>query len=277
MKANTSPGPTRVATMTQTDLAEHFLVGGLFLPDRLITSYHVSEDRVILLGVCPTYETLELMGGPALGTEFFCERREIGILNLGAPGTVEVDHQKYEIGTLDVIYIGKGTRSVRFKANSPDYPPKFYGVSYPAHKEFPTAVSRRGASQSIELGGPKTANHRTLHKIIYDEGIQSCQLVMGYTEIHDGSVWNTMPPHTHGRRSEVYLYFNISENQKVFHFMGEPKDTKHLLVSDSQAVVSPHWSLHCGVGTMSYSFCWAMGGENKVFQDMDQISLMEMR
>jgi 4-deoxy-L-threo-5-hexosulose-uronate ketol-isomerase len=252
-------------------------VQGLFAADQIRLHSQTSEDRVVLVGIQPVHQTVCLADGGFVGTQSFCERRELGILNLGGKGVIAVDRESFELEPLDCLYIGRGAKKIEFKTVDAKRPAKFYGVSYPAHQNYPHKIGRHGSYQSVELGESKNANRRVLNKIIHDEGIQSCQLVMGYTEILEGSVWNTMPPHTHGRRSEVYCYFDLPENQRVFHYMGEPNNTRHLVVASDEAVVSPQWSIHSGVGTAAYKFCWAMGGDNKVFADMDMVDLRSLK
>jgi 4-deoxy-L-threo-5-hexosulose-uronate ketol-isomerase len=208
---------------------------------------------------------------------FFCERREAGILNIGGPGEIEVDGTIYPLANKDCLYLGRGSRKVVFSNADPRTPAAFYLVSYPAHAAHPTRLMRHQEATAVELGTTNDANRRTIYKYIHLEGIPSCQLVMGFTRLQEGAVWNTMPPHTHTRRSEVYMYFDLPENRRVMHFMGRPQETRHLIVGDRQAVISPSWSIHCGCGTGAYSFCWAMGGENQVFEDMDPATIVSLR
>jgi 4-deoxy-L-threo-5-hexosulose-uronate ketol-isomerase len=199
------------------------------------------------------------------------------VLNLGGAGRVEVDGTAYEMDRLDGLYIGRGSRRVRFLSRDAATPARFYLASYPAHKEYPTRLARRAEANAIELGAEVTANRRTIYQYIHQGGIESCQLVMGFTALKPGSVWNTMPCHTHERRTEVYLYFDFSEKARVFHFMGPGEETRHIAVAPEQAVISPMWSIHAGCGTEAYSFCWAMGGENQRFDDMDGLGISELR
>jgi 4-deoxy-L-threo-5-hexosulose-uronate ketol-isomerase len=211
-----------------------------------------------------------------LAAEFFCERRELGAINLGAPGQVTVDGQSYGLGYRDALYVGRGSRDISFASEDPANPARYFLISYPAHATHPTRVARVAEARQIKLGSPETANCRTIYQYIHEDGIRSCQLVMGFTELDAGSVWNTMPPHTHLRRSEVYLYFNVPADAAVFHFMGPAEETRHLCMHSGQAVLSPPWSIHAGCGTRAYAFIWAMGGENQRFDDMDAISLQHL-
>jgi 4-deoxy-L-threo-5-hexosulose-uronate ketol-isomerase len=211
-----------------------------------------------------------------MATEFFAERREVGVINIGMDGVIRIDGKGYSMAHKDALYIGRGAREVEFVGRSADKPAVFYFVSYPAHKEFPTSHAKFSDAEPVKLGNQKDANKRTIHKYIHPNGIKSSQLVMGLTELEEGSVWNTMPPHTHQRRSEVYMYFNLDPNAMVVHLMGQPEETRHLVIRNRQAVLSPSWSIHAGVGTQSYSFIWAMGGENQVFDDMDGVGVKDL-
>jgi 4-deoxy-L-threo-5-hexosulose-uronate ketol-isomerase len=225
----------------------------------------------------PTGKPLELAADAELRSEFFCERRELGVLNIGGAGSVQVDGQKFDLGKLDCVYAGKGSRKVIFTSKDPAAPAAFYLLSYPAHAACPVAAARLADATKVELGSPADANRRTIYKYIHTGGIKSCQLVMGFTQLAEGAVWNTMPPHTHTRRSEVYLYFDLGPSRRVMHFMGTPQQTRHVVMADRQAVISPSWSIHCGCGTGAYTFCWGMGGENQAFEDMDPAPLENLR
>jgi len=220
---------------------------------------------------------LKLTADAELRAAFFCERRELGILNLGGAGTVTVDGRNYEVGKLDCLYVGRGSREIVFSSREPASPAAFYLLSYPAHAVFPTTLARQADAAAVELGTAADANRRTIYKYIHPGGIKSCQLVMGFTRLAEGAVWNTMPPHTHTRRSEIYIYFDLGPDRRVMHFMGTPQQTRHLVVADRQAVISPSWSIHCGCGTGAYTFCWGMGGENQAFDDMDAAPLASLR
>lgn len=255
-------------SMTTRALRDAFLLSGLFKPGQLALRYW-ETDRAVVGGAVPTRGKLVLGTARELAAKFFCERRELGIINTGAAGVVEVDGVRFELGFLDCLYVGRGSQRVSFSSRRATQPAKFYLLSYPAHATHPTTLARHSETAGTALGAPVTANGRTLYKFIHADGIKSCQLVMGLTLLQPGSVWNTMPPHTHSRRSEVYLYFNVPETAAVFHFMGKPDETRHLIVRDREAVLSPHWSIHSGAGTDNYGFIWGMGGENQDFADMD--------
>jgi len=270
MKLHYFPSPAATNTLSTAELRETFLIGGLFQPGAVIAHY-TDLDRMITGAAVPTTAPLSLPSAKETGTAFFLERREIGILNLGAAGTVRVGGTAYELGTLDCLYIGLGEKDVTFE-NGAAGQAQFYFVSTPAHAKHPTAVARRADLKTDPIGDVTKANRRRINKCIYQDGIKSFQLVLGFTEFEPGSLWNTMPPHTHSRRTEIYLYFDLGD-QAVFHFMGEPEKTRHLIVRDREAVLSPAWSIHCGVGTSSYRFVWAMGGDNQVFADMDAAPL----
>ena len=268
--------PRSYGRMSTDELRAAFLVGDLFQPGRL-TLRHWETDRTVIGGAVPTQEPLGLGVGKELAASHFCERRELGVINLGGNGAIEADGNRYELGSLDCLYVGRGTRDVRFASQNAARPAAFYLLSYPAHTAYPTTLARHDDINGTALGSAETANDRVLYKFIHPEGIRSCQLVMGVTLLKSGSVWNTMPPHTHTRRSEVYLYFNVPENAAVFHFLGQPQETRHLIVRDRQAVLSPPWSIHSGAGTDSYGFVWGMGGENQDFADVDPAPLSQLR
>jgi len=266
MKLHYFPLPKDANTLSTEQLRETFLVGGLFQPGQ-INAHYTDLDRMIIGGVLPTNAPIVMPAYKATGTSFFLERREIGILNLASPGVVTVAGQRYEVGTLDCLYIGLGEKDISFE-NGPNGQAAFYFVSTPAHAKYPTTLMRRADVKTDPIGDITKANRRRINKYIHIDGIKSCQLVLGFTEFEPGSIWNTMPPHTHSRRTEVYLYFDVAD-QMVVHLMGEPQATRHLIVRDREAVLSPAWSIHAGVGTASYRFVWAMGGDNQVFSDMD--------
>lgn len=258
------------------ELRRHFLVEDLFRPG-IVELLYWETDRTVLGGVVPTAAPLILPTAPALASDFFCERRELGLLNLGGTGHVVADGQTYPLAPLDGLYIGRGVREISFASADPAVPAKFFLTSYPAHVQHPTQLIPHASANRVELGSPATANRRTIFQYIHEGGVKSCQLVMGFTQLHSGSAWNTMPPHTHARRTEVYMYFNLAPEGRVFHFMGEPQETRHLLVADKQIAISPSWSIHCGAGTLPYAFCWAMGGENQTFDDMDGVPVGALR
>lgn len=269
-----SPGPRETASLDTAGLRAAFLLEDLFQPGR-VTARYTDLDRMVLGAALPAGAPLALEGHPLLGTGFFLERREIGILNLGAPGRVTVGGEAFALGALDCLYVGLGERDVRFE-NGPDGAAAFYFVSTPAHAKHPVAVVRHADVRTDPIGDAARANRRRINKYIHPDGVRSCQLTMGFTEFEPGSVWNTMPPHTHSRRTEAYLYFDLGDNV-VVHLLGEPQATRHVIVRDRQAVLSPSWSIHCGAGTGSYRFVWAMGGDNQTFADMDAVPLASLR
>jgi 4-deoxy-L-threo-5-hexosulose-uronate ketol-isomerase len=258
--------------MTTAELRAHFLVGDLFAPGRAEFVY-TDADRAVVGGIVPADTPLALEGGREMACAFFCERREAGVINLGAAGTISVDGRMFALAPRECLYIGRGSRAVAFASDDAEVPAAFLLVSYPAHADHPTTHAPAAMANRVELGSAKDANRRTIFQYIHPGGIRSCQLVMGFTELEEGSVWNTFPPHTHDRRTEVYCYFDLPQNGLVMHLMGEPDETRHLVVREKQAVLSPPWSIHAGAGTGAYRFVWAMGGENQVFDDMDKVDL----
>jgi 4-deoxy-L-threo-5-hexosulose-uronate ketol-isomerase len=274
MKLHYFPGPAETNTLSTEKLREQFLIEGLFQPGQ-VTAHYTEIDRMITGAILPTTAPLGLPGAKETGASFFLERREIGIINLGAPGVVRAGGVKYELGTLDCLYIGLGEKDVAFE-NGAAGQAQFYYVSTPAHAKYPTAFVRRADVKTDPIGDATKANRRRIVKFIHLDGIKSCQLILGFTEFEPGSVWNTMPAHTHHRRSEIYLYFDLGDNA-VVHLMGEPQATRHLIVRDREAVFSPSWSIHAGAGTGSYRFVWAMGGDNQVFADMDPVPIATLK
>jgi len=258
------------------ELRRHFLVEDLFRPG-IVELLYWETDRTVLGGVVPTAAPLILPTAPALASDFFCERRELGLLNLGGTGHVVADGQTYPLAPLDGLYIGRGVREISFASADPAVPAKFFLTSYPAHVQHPTQLIPHASANRVELGSPATANRRTIFQYIHEGGVKSCQLVMGFTSLETGSVWNTMPPHTHLRRCEVYFYFSLPEAAAVFHLMGPADQTRHLVMQNEQAALSPIWSIHSGCGTEAYSFVWAMGGENQRFTDMDAIAIRDLK
>ncbi len=266
MKLLNSPGPSECQRLTTSELRSQFLLEDLFEEGR-INLVVTSLDRLIAGGIVPLAE-LSLEAGPELRAEVFNERRETGVINIGAPGEVVVDGFSYSVGSLECLYIGMGARDIQFK--SANGSAAYYLLSAPAHRVFPTRLLTREDASIAEIGDPRHASKRRIVRYIHEGGAQSCQLVMGYTELMEGSVWNTWPAHTHQRRSEIYLYFDLNGGL-VTHFLGEPTQTRHVVVRDRQAVLSPPWSIHSGVGTSAYRFVWGMAGENRTFDDMDLI------
>ncbi len=259
-----------------TQLREHYLIEKVFQKDEVNLVYS-HNDRIIAGGITPTTKTLELSAGKELGVSFFFERREAGIINIGGKGVIELDGKKYELNQNDGLYIGMGTKDVKFTAVDSNNPPKFYFNSAPAHRNFPTRVITLEQANKVHLGEPENLNVRTINQYVHPAVCESCQLVMGMTILQPGSVWNTMPCHTHERRMEVYLYFNMEKSTKVMHFMGQPNETRHLVISNEEAVISPSWSIHSGVGTSNYTFIWGMCGENIKFTDMDHVDMKDLR
>ncbi len=271
-----APSPTETSMLDTAGLRDSFLLEELFGAGE-VTLVYSDLDRAIVGSAVPTGSPLELEAGEELRAEYFCERRELGVLNIGGKGTVTVDGTEHELDKCDILYVGRGSREVRFASADAASPAAFYLVSYPAHSAYPTTKATPADANRVELGSPEECNERAICQYIHENGIKSCQLVMGYTEFKAGSVWNTMPAHTHERRTEVYCYFDVPQEHAVLHMMGEPDETRPLWVHDRQAVLSPAWSIHCGCGTASYRFCWAMGGENQDFTDMDKVEIPNLR
>lgn len=267
--------PAEVKTMDTQALRDNFLIPELMKPD-LITLLYSHYDRVIIGGVKPVVKTILLPNEAELRADYFLQRREIGIINVGGNGTVVADGISYEVNKLDCLYIGKGVQNVSFASTDTNNPACFYLLSAPAHQAHPTTLLKKEDAASNTVGTPETSNHRTIYKYIHADGIQSAQLVMGLTILQTGSVWNTMPAHTHTRRMEAYFYFDVPENQRVFHLMGEPQQTRHIVINNHEAVVSPPWSVHSGCGTANYGFIWGMAGENYVYTDMDAVNIADL-
>ena len=270
------PGPEQTKRMSTDELRAAFLVQGLF-QEGAVTLRHIDLDRVVLGGAVPVGRALPLEPPASLGAEYFLERRELGVLNIGGAGRVTVDGEAYALGKRDVLYVGRGARDVRFESDDPALPARFYLISYPAHASCPTALAPAADAEGGEMGSADRANRRRIARYIHLNGVQSAQLVMGVTSLEEGSVWNTMPPHTHHRRTEVYLYFDLPDDAMLVHLMGEPQETRHLIVRDGEAILSPGWSIHAGCGTTSYTFCWAMGGENQEYADMQPAPVSALR
>lgn len=276
MEIRFQTSPKETAGMNTEELRKNFLIQQLMMDDQIKLVYS-HYDRMIIGGAKPIQSSLILETYPELKADYFLERREIGIINVGGDGSVEADGKFYSLNQLDCLYAGKGTRSIIFRSKEADNPAIFYFLSAPAHQNYPVTVLPKQQAKPSSIGEHSTANRRTIYKYIHAEGIQSAQLVMGLTILDDGSVWNTMPSHTHMRRTEIYFYFDVDEEQRVFHFMGQPQQTKHLLVSNHEAIISPPWSIHSGCGTASYGFIWGMAGENFDYTDMDPAPLKHLR
>lgn len=266
----------RYGLMNTEELRETFLLEDLFQPNEIELAY-VDLDRTVIGAAVPADTPLTLEAEPELRADYFLERRELGVMNVGGAGTVTVDGKAFEMDKLDILYVGRGSKEVTFASKDAANAAEFYLLSYPAHTEYPTAMVKFGEMKPVELGSFETCNKRKIYKAIYKDGIKSCQLVMGFTMLEPGSNWNTMPPHTHMRRSEVYFYFDVDPAHRVFHLMGPSDATSHLVMKDKEVVVSPGWSIHSGVGTKNYTFCWGMGGENQVYDDMDAVAITELR
>jgi len=262
--------------MNTEQLRDNFLVSGLMQNDSVQLTYS-HHDRVIVGGVRPVNKTISLPNHEELKAEYFLERRELGIINVGDDGIVIADNKEFPISKFDCVYVGKGTKEVKFKSNKKNEPALLYLLSAPAHHQYPNKLMKKEKAAPVQLGAPETANKRTVYKYIHLDGIKSCQLVMGLTMLEPGSVWNSIPPHTHTRRMEVYFYFDLPEQHRIFHFMGEPQQTRHMVMANNEAVISPPWSSHFGCGTSNYGFIWGMAGENLVYTDMDPAPVHELR
>jgi 4-deoxy-L-threo-5-hexosulose-uronate ketol-isomerase len=276
MEIRFQSSPREVKGMNTQQLRESFLVQHLMQANQIQLVYS-HFDRVIVGGVMPVSNPVLLPNEAELRADYFLERREIGIINVGGAGSVEADGVVYELNKLDALYLGKGTHSVSFSSASADQPAQYFLLSAPAHHTYPNRRMQKDEAAPVHLGEKATSNERTIYKYIHQEGIQSCQLVMGLTVLKEGSVWNSVPPHTHTRRMEVYFYFDLPEAHRVFHLMGEPQETRHIVMANQEAVISPPWSVHCGPGTTNYGFIWAMAGENYTFTDMDPVPIATMQ
>ena len=275
-----SANPRDVKRFTTQELREEFLIEDLYRPDQVVAVYsHV--DRMVTLGCMPVKETVSIDKDidvwANFGTRYFLERREAGMFNIGGAGTVTVDGTVYELGYKDCLYITMGAKEVLFASVDSAKPAKFYMVSAPAHCSYETRLLKIADAAKKPLGDAATSNKRVINQFIHPDVLKTCQLSMGMTVLEEGSVWNTMPAHTHERRMEVYMYFEVPENEVVFHMMGQGQETRHIVMRNEQAVISPSWSIHAGAGTASYTFIWAMGGENQAFDDMDVIPTTELK
>jgi 4-deoxy-L-threo-5-hexosulose-uronate ketol-isomerase len=269
--------PEHYPGLTGEELRKHFLVDDLFAPGE-VKLVQWEGERTIIGSAVPVSTPLPLASPEEIKAGHFSDRRELGVANLGAAGgTVTVDGKAHALASLDFMYISKGATDVIFASDRADTPAHFYLVSHPAHAAHPTGVVRKADAETVTIGAPDTASVRTLRRYIHARGVKSCQLVMGYTDLETGSVWNTMPPHTHTRRTEIYLYFDLAPGAVAFHFMGPPEATRHIVVRNFQAVLSPAWSMHFGAATSRYAFVWSMGGENQEFEDMHGVTLDRLR
>ena len=279
MEQRYATSPEHVPGMDTAELRQRYLIQDLFVDDEVKALYS-HHDRIVLVGVSPVTKALTLETFPQIRSDFFFEHREGGIVNVGGTGTVTVDGTAYLLTKGSCLYIGLGARVVAMAsagATGGQDAARFYMLSAPAHTAYPTTLVEAGQGNVRELGGPLTSNRRTLNQYIHEKGIRSCQVVMGVTQLHPGSMWNTMPAHTHDRRTEAYLYFDLPPEGRIIHLMGKPTETRHIVVGNQEAVISPSWSVHSGVGSASYSFVWAMAGENQSFDDMDGFEIAQMR
>ena len=287
MEVRTASSPKDVKYYDTERLREEFLIQGLFTPDSINMVYsHI--DRIITGAAVPAAKPLMLTAGDELRADYFLERREMGIINIGGAGTIDIDGKKYSVGHKDGMYIGRGAKDISFESADASKPAKFYFNSTPAHTSYPTKLIKLEGeasddtviikdSNKVELGTLEESNHRVINKYILPGQVESCQLVMGMTALKPGSVWNTMPCHTHDRRMEVYLYFELPEDAFVTHYMGEPAQTRHIIMRNEEAVISPSWSIHAGSGSRAYTFIWGMAGENQTFTDMDDVRNQDLR
>lgn len=286
MEVRTASNPKDVKNYDTARLREEFLIDDLFKKDEIKLVYsHI--DRIITGSAVPV-KPLKLEAGEELRAKYFLERREMGVINIGAPGSITIDGKKYNVGHKEAMYIGMGSKDIVFESDDKSNPAKFYINSAPAHKTYPTKLIKLSGTPSEdvvivkpenkkELGSLAEANHRTINKFILPGQVETCQLEMGMTHLEEGSVWNSMPCHTHDRRMEVYLYFDMDDDQMLMHFMGEPQETRHIVMHNEQAVISPSWSIHCGCSTKNYTFIWGMVGENQDFDDMDDVRPIDLR
>ena len=275
-----STNPNDVKRYTTEELRKEFLIQDLYRPDQVKAVYsHV--DRMVVLGIMPVTEAVPIDQGidvwANFGTNFFLERREAGVFNLGGPGSITVDGETYSLDFEDCLYITMGAKKVAFASDDSANPARFYLVSAPAHRSYETRLLKFADANKRPCGAAETSNKRVINQFIHPDVLPTCQLSMGLTQLEPGSVWNTMPAHTHERRMEVYTYFNIPEGNVVFHMMGQGQETRHIVMQNFDAVISPSWSIHAGAGTSNYTFIWAMGGENQAFDDMDTIPTAELR
>ena len=269
------PRPQDMAGLTTQGLRDTFLVRNLFIPGQLNARF-TDLDRLVVGGVMPLKQPVELPNHKETGRAFFLERRELGVINVGGPGKITADGKTFALQKLDCTYLPMGTKEVTFASDSESDPAKFYFLSCPAHAAYPARMMTSAEAAPVHLGAQETSNKRTIYKFIHQGGIQSCQLVMGLTALETGNVWNSFPPHTHWRRTEIYFYFDLGTNV-LSHFLGEPQETRHLFLHNEEAAMSPNWSMHFGVGTGNYKFIWGMAGENQVFDDMDAVKPLELR
>ncbi|MGN6215097.1 5-dehydro-4-deoxy-D-glucuronate isomerase [Parafilimonas sp.] len=269
-------GIKETAAMQTEELRSSFLIEKLMQDDKIQLVYS-HYDRVIVGGAKPVSQKLFLDTHPELRADYFLFRRELGIINVGGKGKITADGAAYELNKLDCLYVGKGVQRVYFESIDAKQPAIFYLLSSPAHAAHPVQLARKEEVENAVLGSLQTSNERTIYRYIHENGLKSCQLVMGLTILNSGSVWNTMPAHTHTRRMEAYFYFDVADDQRVFHFMGQPQQTRHIVVANHEAVISPPWSIHAGCGTSNYAFIWGMAGENYTYSDMDAVAIADLK
>tara|TARA_B100000780_G_scaffold209297_1_gene149361 strand:- start:698 stop:1528 length:831 start_codon:yes stop_codon:yes gene_type:complete len=266
----------RYRRMTTGELRDAYMIKDMFVSGEVSLTY-TDVDRGIVGSAVPLEEVLALPIHKELASDHFAQRREIGVINIGSAGSISVDGETYPLDNRDSLYIGRGSKDVGFNSDSAADPAKFYFVSYPAHTAYPTKLVTKAEANRLEMGSKEGCNERVIHQSIRPGIVDSCQIVLGFTELAPGSIWNTMPAHTHRRRTEIYMYFDVDESDCVFHFMGEPDETRSVVLRNGEAIVSPTWSMHSGAGTRNYTFVWAMGGENQEFTDMDHIDIKDLR
>ncbi|HHT7187372.1 TPA: 5-dehydro-4-deoxy-D-glucuronate isomerase [Bacillus cereus] len=276
METRYTHSPEDIRHYSTEKLRQEFLVEKIFVPGEVILTY-THNDRMIFGGVTPTDKPLSIELSTELGVSYFLERRELGVINIGGPGSIVIEGTEEPMKKQDGYYLGKETKEIQFKSDDPSNPAKFYTVSVPAHQKYPNVKINIDHIEPKVTGESETLNHRSIYQYIHPNVCQSCQLQLGYTVLSAGSAWNTMPAHTHERRMETYLYFDMKEDTRVFHFMGTPDETKHLVVANEQAAISPSWSIHSGVGTSDYTFIWAMAGENITYEDMDHVAMKDLK
>jgi len=277
MEVRYSPDKEGFKKFTTDELRKSFLIDSLFVKNQIPMVYS-DVDRSITGSAVPAGKTLKLSASKKeMAADYFAERREVGFINIGGKGTITVDKKNYVMNNIDALYVGRGAKNISFKSASSKKPAMFYFVSYPAHTSYSTRQIKLEDAESVHLGSVADSNKRTIHKYILPGKVETCQLVMGLTILEEGSVWNTMPAHTHQRRSEVYMYFGLRKDSLVVHMLGEAEETRHIIIRDKQAVLSTSWSMHAGAGTQNYSFIWAMGGENQAFDDMDSIPMTKLK
>lgn len=277
MEVRYTADQVRYESMSVNELRKSFLLENLFSNGKINLVY-TDADRAIIGAAIPTTKKLKLEATKKeMSADFFAQRREIGIINVGSKGEIIIDGKAYKLDNRDGLYIGRGSKEITFKSGNDKKPARFYIQSYPAHKEYPTTLIKMKDANPVHLGSQKQANERTIYQYIHENGVKSCQLVLGFTQLEEGCVWNTMPAHTHQRRTEVYMYFDLNKDDIIIHLMGKPDATRHLVIRNEQAVISPSWSLHAGSGTKNYAFIWGMGGENQQFTDMDAIRMKDLK